>query len=311
MIKTLKLNKKNIFLKENIESNNIKIISGQPGSGKNAFASIIPNISNLKTIYLTNSLSKDIINFSKNPILNAFRLISNVFKDDNIFKIDFNNLEEIQVIINTKQGYIKTIDEIIKSSKNLKEKINLIVDEIPLEIKDIIKISKNKNLNLIFLTQKKISEFESLYDISTFFAFYSFYNKINANILELEITNLNCGDFLLIENMKSSSNYIKYFSNDFFKRPYIDKVNISVIKFILENFKILIEKNNITFFNENYVIKSLTQVNSDNITILEVIDKKLNNLKDFNLDLSIFEFQDFFLKEHYLLDKEIYKILRY
>lgn len=311
MIKTLKLNKKNIFLKENIESNNIKIISGQPGSGKNSFASIIPNISNLKTIYLTNSLSKDIINFSKNPILNAFKLISNVFKDDNIFKIDFNNLEEIQVIISTKQGYIKTIDEIIKSSKNLKEKINLIVDEIPLEIKDIIKISKNKNLNLIFLTQKKISEFEALYDISTFFAFYSFYNKINANILELEITNLNCGDFLLIENIKNSSNYIKYFSNDFFKRPYIDKVNISVIKFILENFKILVEKNNITFFNENYVIKSLTQVNSDNITILEVIDKNLNNLKDFNLDLSIFEFQDFFLKEHYLLDKEIYKILRY
>jgi hypothetical protein len=309
----MKINKKFKFIKEHIESTNIKIISGQPGSGKSAFGSIIPNISNLKTIYLTSSLSKDIINLSKNPILNAFKLIPNVFKDDNIGKINFNNLESIQVgIINLRQNYISIIEEIIKSAKNLKEKVNLIVDELPLDRKYIIEITENKNLNLIFLTQDHISEFKDLYDISSFFAFYSFSNKIESNVLlENEIKKLKAGDFLFIENMNNHYNYTKYFSNEFFKIPYIDKVDISVIKFIIENFKILIEKNSITFDNEKYIIKILTQDNSDNITILKVIDKNLNNLNNFDLDLSIVELQDFFIKEHYSLDKEIYKVLRY
>ncbi len=33
----MKINKKSKFLKEKIESNNVKIISGQPGSGKTFF----------------------------------------------------------------------------------------------------------------------------------------------------------------------------------------------------------------------------------------------------------------------------------
>ncbi len=311
----MKINKKSKFLKEKIESNNVKIISGQPGSGKTFFCSLIPNISNLKTIYLSNSLNNDIINNSKNPILNAFTLSPKFLKSNDASKIDFNNLKKIEIfILDIKNKYIDIIEEIIESAKRLKEKINLIIDELPLEINQIKRISENKNLNLIFLTQDQIFKFKEIYNISSFFAFCSFYNNINSNILEMKIKNLNSGDFLFIENINNSENYIEFFLKDIVDLKNIkfnNRLGIFFVKFIKDNFSILIKKNNITFSNENYIIKTLTINNSNHITILKIIDKNSKNINYFNLDLSIYEFQEFFIKEYYVFDKGIYKILRY
>ncbi len=130
----------------------------------------------------------------------------------------------------------------------------------------------------------------------------------------MKIKNLNSGDFLFIENINNSENYIEFFLKDIVDLKNIkfnNRLGIFFVKFIKDNFSILIKKNNITFSNENYIIKTLTINNSNHITILKIIDKNSKNINYFNLDLSIYEFQEFFIKEYYVFDKGIYKILRY